>query len=131
MIRFGWLLAAALTVPVLPGVAQAQPAEPSPCNFTLTPPHVERVSGTDMVTASLSPAGCNQANSYMTVACLQRQGSDGPGQCESNNGPLVAKVFFGPYEPGATYVSTGKGCATSGNPPRPQCQPLGPFTATL
>ena len=68
---------------------------------------------------------------YLTVACVQLQGSDGPGQCQQQNGILTAQVFYQPYRPGATYIATGRGCANTGNPPQPVCQPLGPLTATL
>jgi hypothetical protein len=111
----------------------AQPAEPaeSPCTYTLSPPHVVDVSGTSMVTATLSPAACDQSNVFLSVACVQLQGSDGPGKCEQNNGILTAQVFYAPYRPGATYVSTGRGCASKGSPVQPFCQPIGPVTATL
>jgi hypothetical protein len=125
------LLAVAVALPFAApaDVAGAQPT--GACSYMLSPPHVVQVSGTDVVTATISPAGCDQANVYLSVACLQEQGSQGPGKCEQNNGPLVAQVYFAPYVPGATYVATGRGCASVGNPPQPQCQPLGPFTATL
>ena len=70
-------------------------------------------------------------SSRSTVACVQLQGSDGPGQCAQQNGILTAQVFYQPYRPGATYVATGRGCANTGNPPQPVCQPVGPLTATL
>jgi hypothetical protein len=112
------------------GVAGAEPTTTA-CNYTLSAPYVVQLSGTDVVTATISPAACNRSNPYLSVACVQLQGSPGPGQCEQNNGPLVAQVFYAPYRPGATYVSTGRGCANTGNPPQPICQPVGPFTATL
>lgn len=133
MYRSPWLLAvvtaSALVAPAV--FAGAQPAAGPLCDYTLTEPHVVQVSGTSMVTASISPAGCHEANAYLSVACLQVQGSQESARCEQNNGPLVAQVFYAPYRPGATYVSTGRGCATTGNPPQPVCQPVGPFTATL
>lgn len=133
MNRLPWVLAVAvmwaLTAGV--GVAEAEPAAPSTCNYTLTPPHVVNVSGTDMVTATMSPAGCNQSIVFQSVACLQVQGSDGPGRCAQNNGLLTAQVYLTPYRPGATYISTGRGCASTGNPPEPVCASQGPFTATL
>jgi hypothetical protein len=130
MTRWYWLLAVALTLPFAPGVASAQPAE-SPCDYTLSAPYLLQVSGTNMVAATLSPAGCHQANVILTVACVQREGSQQAGRCAQNNGPLVAQVLYGTYEPGATYVSTGRGCATTGNPPQQHCASSGPFTATL
>jgi hypothetical protein len=110
------------------GVAHAEPA---PCNYTLTAPQVVQLSGVDVVTATLSPAGCKQSNVYLSVACLQLEGGSGPGRCEQNSGVLTARVYYAPHQPGATYVATGRGCATTGNPPQPMCQPLGPVTARL
>jgi hypothetical protein len=111
-------------------VAHAEPGPP-PCAYTLSPPQVVQLSGTSAVTATLSLAGCDRSVAYLTVACVQLQGSDGPGQCAQQNGILTAQVFYQPYRPGATYVATGRGCATTGNPPQPVCQPMGPLTATL
>ena len=108
-------------------VASASPSPP-PCSYTLSPPQVVQLSSTNAVTATLSPAGCNRSTAYLTVACVQLQGSDGPGQCQQNSGILTAQVF---YRPGATYIATGRGCATTGNPPQPVCQPMGPPAATL
>jgi hypothetical protein len=122
--------AAMLTLAVSPPVAPADPG-PALCEYTLSPPHVVQLSGTDVVTATLSPAGCNQSTPYQTVACLEKVGTDGPGRCEENSGNLPAQVYYAPYEPGATYVSTGRGCASTGNPPLPVCTPTGPFTAEL
>ncbi|MGV0717608.1 hypothetical protein ABQE93_19600 [Mycolicibacterium sp. XJ662] len=112
------------------GVAGAEP-QTSPCDYTLSAPHVVDVSGTPMVTATLKPAACNRAQVFSTVACVQLEGASGPGQCARQNGLLTAQVYYAPYQPGATYVSTGRGCANVGNPPQPACQPTGPFTATL
>lgn len=121
--------AAALTTGTA-GVANAEPTPP-PCSYTLSPPHVVELSGTKMVTATLAPAGCDRSMAYLSVACVQLQGSDGPGQCAQGQGILTAQVFYQPYRPGATYISTGRGCASTGNPPRPVCQPTGPITTTL
>ena len=122
--------AGALAFAATAAVAGASPGPP-PCSYTLSPPQVVGLSGTNVVTATMSPAGCDRATTYLTVACVQLQGSDGPGQCQQANGILTAQVFYQPYRPGATYISTGRGCASTGNPPRPFCQPTGPFTATL
>ena len=111
-------------------VASAEPAKP-PCAYTLSPPQVTQLSGTNVVTSTLSTAACDRSVAYQTVACINLQGSDGPGQCAQQNGTLTAQVFFQPYRPGATYIATGRGCATTGNPPQPVCQPMGPLTATL
>ena len=84
-----------------------------------------------MVTATVSPAGCAApSNPGLSVACLQLQGSDGPGLCADANGLGPAQVFA-PYRPGTTYISSGKGCASTGNPARSLCDVVGPTTATL
>jgi hypothetical protein len=111
-------------------VASAEPSAP-PCSYRLSPPQIVQLGGANVVTATLSPAGCDQSTAYQTVACVQMQGSDGPGQCAQQTGILTAQVFYQPYRPGATYVATGRGCANTGNPPQPVCQPMGPLTATL
>jgi hypothetical protein len=131
MFRLPMVLTGAAAL-ALVGIAPVASAEPSPtCQYTLSPPHVGPLGGANAVTATLSLAGCDQSVGYMTVACVQLQGSDGPGQCASQNGILTAQVFYQPYRPGATYVATGRGCANTGNPPQPVCQPVGPLTATL
>lgn len=131
MIRL--IVAVALAVAAVPGVATAQPTQPAGqlCSYTLTPPQVVNISGTEMVTATVSPAKCNRSTTYLSVACVQVEGNPGPGQCVQNNGILTAQVYFSPYQPGRTYVATGRGCATTGNPPQPVCDPLGPITAAL
>jgi hypothetical protein len=133
MIRSLMILTAAtaLTFAGAAGVAGAEPAPPLPCSYTLSPPQVVQVSGTNMVTATLTPAACDQSDSYLLVACVQLKGSDGPGQCAQGQGILPAQVYYQPYRPGATYISTGRGCSSKGNPPQPFCRPTGPFTATL
>ena len=132
MFRLPMVLAAAATLALsgIAPVANAEPSEPA-CEYTLTPPQIVPLGGTNAVTATLSPAACNRSNAYLAVACVQLQGSDGPGQCAQQNGLLTAQVFYQPYRPGATYVATGRGCATTGNPPQPVCKSMGPLTATL
>ena len=132
MIQSPLVLAAAVALALggTTAVAGAEP-NPAPCSYTLSPPQLAQLSGTNAVTATLSPAACDRSVAYVTVACVQLQGSDGPGQCAQQNGILTAQVFYQPYRPGATYIATGRGCANTGNPPRPVCQPMGPLTATL
>ena|ERR1700760_1560681 len=122
--------AAASALGATTAAAGASPS-PSTCAYTLSPPHIVALSGTDAVAATLSPASCDGATAYLSVACLQLQGSDGPGQCGQNNGILTAQVFYQPYRPGATYIATGRGCANTGNPPQAVCRTLGPITAAL
>ena len=111
-------------------VASAEPSQP-PCQYTLSPPQVVPLGGGAAVTSTLSLAACNESVGYLTVACVQLQGSDGPGQCAQQNGILTAQVFYQPYRPGATYIATGRGCANTGNPPQAICKSMGPLTATL
>lgn len=130
MIRSLTFLIAAATLPLAStAIAVAEP--PPTCTYNLSPPQVVDVSGTRMVTATISPGACERSNVYLSVACLQMQGSPGPPKCQSSNGVLPAQVFYAPHEPGATYVSTGRGCANTGNPPQPVCTPVGPLTATV
>jgi len=131
MIRSLTLLVAAATLP-LAGTAAVAVAEPPPtCSYNLTAPQVVDVSGTNMVTATIQPGACERSNVYLSVACVQKQGSPEAPKCQENNGVLPAQVFYAPYEPGSTYVSTGRGCVNTGNPPQPVCTPVGPFTATI
>ncbi|BBX02437.1 hypothetical protein MMOR_33730 [Mycolicibacterium moriokaense] len=125
------LLTAAATLPVAATTAIAVAEPPPTCTFNLTPPQVVSVSGTEMVTATLSPGACERSVAYLSVACLQLEGSPEAPNCQQNNGVLEAQVFYAPYTPGATYVSTGRGCANTGNPPQPVCTPVGPITATI
>lgn len=125
------LAAVALTLPGTAGQASAEPGGPTACSYTLSPPHVVQVSGTSMVTATVSPAACDQAESQLSVACVQLQGGEGPPKCQQGNGILTAQVYFAPYRPGATYIATGRGCALTGNPPQSVCQTTGPYTETL
>lgn len=128
------LMVAGLTVTLsclpLTAAAGAEPGDP-PCTFTLSAPHVVRVSGTDMVAVTMTPADCNGGTPYQSVACVELQGGPGPQRCVQNNGLLTARAYYAPYQPGATYVATGRGCATTGNPPEPVCRPTGPLAATL
>ncbi|MEW5809924.1 MAG: hypothetical protein AB1925_10745 [Actinomycetota bacterium] len=110
--------------------ANAEPDAGS-CDYALTPPTLVTVSGTTMVTASVTPQACAGAVTYQTVACLQMAGNQGPGRCSAGNGILPAQVFFQPYRPGTAYTATGRGCASSGNPPQASCRETGPLTVTL
>jgi hypothetical protein len=132
MIRSLMVLTAAVALALAgtAAVAGASP-RPPPCAYTLSPPKVVQLSGTNAVTATLTPAACDESDSYLLVACVQMQGSDGAGQCAQGQGILPAQVYYQPYRPGATYISTGRGCSSVGNPPTPVCSPTGPFTARL
>ncbi len=130
---FAVLAATTLVLGSTSAVAGAQPADPAEpvCNYNLTAPSVVNVSGTDVVTATVTVGACDGAVTFQTVACIQMQGNDGPGQCSKGRGILPAQVFFQPYRPGTTYTSTGRGCANKGNPPQKYCDERGPIAATL
>jgi hypothetical protein len=114
------------------GVSAHAETDAPPCAFTLSPPHVVQVSGRDMVTATVDPAACGvAAEPTLSVACVQMQGSQSAEQCDMTQGPGTAQVYYAPYRAGATYTATGRGCASTGNPPRSLCQTSGPLTATL
>jgi hypothetical protein len=133
MIRSLMVLAAAvaLTVAGPASMTHAEPNPPKACSYTLSPPHVVQLSGTSMVTATLSPAACDRSQSYLSVACVQLQGGEGPPKCQQGEGVLTAQVYYAPYRPGATYIATGRGCALTGNPPQPVCLTTGPYSETL
>ncbi len=111
------------------GPAAAAPGQPG-CAYTLAPPVLTQVSGTPMVTSTVTVAACNQSNSMLQVACLQVQGSGAAPQCASKEGPVAAEVFA-PYRPGATYVASGRGCSTAESPAISVCNSVGPVTVTL
>lgn len=127
---FAVVAATTLVLGATSAVAGAQPA-PSACNYHLTAPTVVNISGTDMVTVTVSPGTCDGAVTTQTVACIQMAGASGPAQCSRGNGIKPAQVFFQPYRPGTVYTATGRGCAAKGNPPQTYCQEDGPITATL
>lgn len=111
------------------GVAQAGPGTPAPppppCSFTLSSPTRDG----DDVTATVESTGCAPlAVPYSAVACLQP--GAGPVRCEQAQGGDPAQVRM-PYTPGVTMIATGRGCAGwVGLPPGPDCQILGPDSAT-
>ncbi len=114
------------------GGAHAQPApNPGPCNYTLSPPQVVQVNGVTKVTATLTPAGCLAPwRPKYGIACLSIQG--GAEQCTNSREAAPTQVFYEPYQPGATYESTGRGCgAIFDYTTDPNCLLVGPVTATL
>lgn len=99
---------------------------PPPCSFTLSAPTLDG----SMVTATVQSTGCAAlALPYSAVACLRPDGGSGT-RCEQSQGADPARVTV-PYVPGVTFVATGRGCAGwSGLSPAPDCQTLGPDSAT-
>jgi hypothetical protein len=111
--------------------AHAQPPPPGTlCSFTLSPPQVVPASGASMVTATVTPAGCaGPFTPRASVVCVQR--ADSPAQCTQARDADTAQIFV-PYDPGATYTSTGRGLgAVFNDASEPNWQLLGPFTAVL
>jgi hypothetical protein len=101
------------------------------CNFTLTAPTVISVSGTPMVTATISPAACTgTANPKSSQVCLT-DGGPGPGTCELASGYETAQVYLSPYVPGTSYTAKGTGCAAVATPSAAMCSTVGPKAATL
>ncbi len=133
MIRPLLMLFMALTVGVtgLAGASVANAGPPPPCAFLLSPPHVVPTPSGDQVAATLTPGECGPgAMPYVSVACVQLQGDGSANVCAPARGTDTAQAYV-PFRPGATYVSTGRGCATwIGQPPAPNCQVLGPVGAT-
>lgn len=112
------------------GVAHATghgPAPPPPpCSFTLSAP----VRDGDAVTATVQSTGCAAlAVPYSSVVCLNPDGG-GATRCEQAGGSDPARVSV-PFVPGVSFVATGRGCAGwTGLSPAPDCQLLGPNSAT-
>jgi hypothetical protein len=129
MIRPTYLVLTAFAV-AFGGLAVATPIATAgplpPCTYSLSPP----VVGPGGVTATAELVGCGPAGGgYSAVACLL--GADGVTHCTQAHGsdPAVISV---PYKPGVTYTATGRGCPVwLGQNVAPDCQLLGPFTATL
>ncbi|SEH69888.1 hypothetical protein SAMN04489835_3004 [Mycolicibacterium rutilum] len=114
------------------GSAHAQPLPPA-CGYTLSPPQVVHTDGVGRVTATVSFGDCfGPFRPAMSVACVYLAGPSSQGQCTQARGPGAAQVFFEPYQPGATYISSGRGCGkVFEDALEPNCQMLGPINATL
>ena len=126
------LLTSVFAVIATASPAAAEPNQPPTCSFNLTPPQVVQVSGTDMVAATVTMAGCaGQAAPASSVACIQAEGSSTTEKCVEGKGQLPAQVYFAPYRAGTTYTARGRGCAVITAPPSSTCQTVGPVTATL
>jgi hypothetical protein len=117
------------------GVASASPTQgdgQASCIFTLSKPFLVEVSGAKMVSATLSGLPCTGVTlpNEQTV-CVELQGGGSAPQCNFAPGYATAQVYFAPYRPGATYVSTGKGCAATAPSLVSTCSSQGPYSATL
>jgi hypothetical protein len=116
------------------GVALASPSDDDgagQCTFVLSQPTVVHISGLSLVSATMRPGPCTiHATPNVSVVCLSVVGSGTQGECASKNGQDPAEVRY-PYQPGATYVLRGQGCASTFVPPYTLCQDFGPTQITL
>ncbi|MFV9635428.1 hypothetical protein [Mycobacterium neumannii] len=114
------------------GPANGQPPQPA-CGYTLSPPQVVNTGGVSKVTATVSFLACGAPfRPAMSVACVHLAGPDSQGQCTQARGPGAAQVFFEPYQPGGTYIASGRGCGkVFEDALEPNCQMLGPINVTL
>jgi hypothetical protein len=112
------------------------PAGSGQCSFSITAPNVVKVSGVDVVTASMSRGVCTVHAHTEATVCLVVEGDGSPGQCATEYDPL-APVVYVPYRRGATYIVTGQGCTDimegtqSTATPSTTCQDVSPSRATL
>lgn len=125
----------AMTFAIGPHPAEAAPpSDPgqTSCVFTLSKPFVVDVSGVKMVSATLKPLLCTGdilPNSQ--TVCVELSGSGNPSQCSYKAGYETAQVYFAPYRPGSTYISTGSGCGAVGPSFVSVCETQGPLSTTL
>lgn len=129
MMRPTYVVMAAFAV-AFSGVGVAAPVANAgplpPCTYTLSPP----VVGPGGVSSTAELAGCGPGGGpQKAVACLL--GADGVTHCTQGRGSDPATITV-PYQPGVTYIATGRGCPVwLGQNVAPDCQLLGPLTATL
>jgi len=99
---------------------------PPPCSFTLSTP----IRDGDAVIATVRTARrLDRRDHRVAVACL-RPDAGAATRCEQAQGDDPARVSV-PYTPGVSFVATGRGCAGwAGLSPAPDCQLLGPNSAT-
>ncbi len=102
-------------------VANASPLDdPGQCTFVLPPPKVVRVSGANMVLATMELGPCTmEAFANFSVVCLSIERDDSAGQCAS--GGSTTRLYYA-YRQGATYIVKGQGCASVLQPPYTICQ---------
>jgi hypothetical protein len=116
------------------GVSHASPSDDDgtgQCTFVLSQPKVVQISGLSLVSATMRPGPCTiHATPNLSVVCLSVASSGSQGECASKNGQDPAEVRY-PYQPGATYVVRGQGCASTFVPPYTLCQDFGPSQITL
>lgn len=125
---------------VLAGLAATTTAAAAPppdeqdersCVYTLSTPQLVQVSGSTMVTATLTPYPCTGSinPNYLSV-CLQPEQNASAGSCGFSSIPSYAEVFV-PYKPGTTYVATATGCGSVYTEEGSICSTVGPKSTTL
>jgi hypothetical protein len=133
MLRFLVVLAVTATAALTtaPGLAGAAPeGDGVLCSYTMSDPHVVDVSGTQMVSATLTPSGCSDsAKPINSQVCLTT--ANNAGRCAELPGYATAHTYLSPYVPGQSYTATGRGCAARTQTPAVVCSSVGPQTATL
>jgi hypothetical protein len=105
-------------------------SQPS-CNWTLSRPFLVDVSGRTMVSATFSSLPCTGMLPNQQTACVELQGGGTAPICAHLAGYGSAQVYFAPYRPGSTYVSTGSGCGAVTVTLVSSCGSRGPLAATL
>ena len=116
------------------GAASAEPTGDgqASCVYTLSKPFVVDVSGVKMVSATLKSLPCaGHILPNSQTVCVEPQGGGTAPQCVNKGGYELAQVYFAPYRPGTTYISTGTGCGSVGPTMVSACATQGPYTAKL
>jgi hypothetical protein len=116
-------------------VATASPptdgAEQPSCVYTLSPAQLVDVSGTTMVTATLTPYPCTGSiNPNSMTVCVEPEQNPAAGRCGFSAIPSFAEVFV-PYKPGMTYIAKGTGCGSVYTTQGSLCASVGPYRSTL
>ncbi|BBX17203.1 hypothetical protein CRI77_10905 [Mycolicibacterium duvalii] len=120
----GWAAAATASPPT-------EGAEQPSCVYTLSTPRLVDVSGTTMVTATLTPYPCTGSiNPNSLTVCITPEGTPTAGTCGFSAVPSRAQVFVA-YKPGTSYVVRGTGCGSVYTTQGSLCSTVGPFTTTL
>jgi hypothetical protein len=96
----------------LAGGSAASPPAPGGagvCNFAFDGPRVVGLSGVPYVEAGLHFTECTVRAHATTTVCLSVEGGDSAGLCQTHGATVPTFVYY-PYQPGTTYIATGKGC---------------------
>jgi hypothetical protein len=79
------------------------------CSYAFDGPRVVRLSGVPYVEAGLHATECTVRGHPTTTVCLSVEGDNSAGRCQTHGATIPTFVYY-PYQPGATYIATGKGC---------------------